>query len=73
MRKLGALEVSEIGAGCMSISANYGPAADKTQGIKTIRTAFEKGITFFDTAEVYGPYTNEELVGEALAPIRERW
>ena len=72
MRKLGTLEVSEIGAGCMSISANYGPAADKTQGIKTIRTAFEKGITFFDTAEVYGPYTNEELVGEALAPIRDK-
>jgi aryl-alcohol dehydrogenase-like predicted oxidoreductase len=72
MRKLGTLEVSEIGAGCMSISANYGQAADKTQGIKTIRTAFEKGITFFDTAEVYGPYTNEELVGEALAPIRDK-
>src|SRR6476659_6526213 len=71
-RKLGTLEVSEIGAGCMSISANYGPAADKTQGIKTIRTAFEKGITFFDTAEAYGPYTNEELVGEALAPIRDK-
>jgi aryl-alcohol dehydrogenase-like predicted oxidoreductase len=72
MRKLGTLEVSEIGAGCMSISGNYGPAADKTQGIKTIRTAFGKGITFFDTAEVYGPYTNEELVGEALAPIRDK-
>ena len=72
MRKLGTLEVSEIGAGCMSISANYGPAADRTQGIKTIRTAFEKGITFFDTAEVYGPYSNEELVGEALAPIRDK-
>ena len=72
MRKLGTLEVSEIGAGCMSISANYGPAADKAQGIQTIRTAFETGITFFDTAEVYGPYTNEELVGEALAPIRDK-
>jgi aryl-alcohol dehydrogenase-like predicted oxidoreductase len=72
MRKLATLEVSEIGAGCMSISANYGPAADKAQGIRTIRTAFEKGITFFDTAEVYGPYTNEELVGEALAPIRDK-
>jgi aryl-alcohol dehydrogenase-like predicted oxidoreductase len=72
MRKLGTLEVSEIGAGCMSISANYGPAADKARGIHTIRTAFEKGITFFDTAEVYGPYTNEELVGEALAPIRDK-
>src|SRR5580692_5834031 len=71
-RKLGALEVSEMGFGCMSISANYGPAADKAQGIKVIRTAHEKGVTFFDTAEVYGPYVNEELVGEALAPIRDR-
>jgi len=70
-RKLGKLEVSEIGAGCMSISANYGPPADKEQGIKVIRTAYEKGVTFFDTAEVYGPYTNEELVGEALAPFRD--
>jgi len=71
-RKLGTLEVSELGAGCMSISANYGPPADKAQGIKTIRTAFEKGVTFFDTAEVYGPYTSEELVGEALQPIRDQ-
>jgi len=71
-RKLGKLEVSEIGAGCMSISANYGPPADKNQGIKVIRTAHEKGVTFFDTAEVYGPYTSEELVGEALAPIRDK-
>jgi aryl-alcohol dehydrogenase-like predicted oxidoreductase len=71
-RRLGKLEVSEIGAGCMSISANYGPAADRHQGIKTIRAAFEKGVTFFDTAEVYGPYTSEELVGEALAPFRDR-
>lgn len=70
-RKLGTLEVSELGLGCMSISANYGPPADKDQGIKTIRTAYEKGVTFFDTAEVYGPYTNEELVGEALAPFRD--
>jgi aryl-alcohol dehydrogenase-like predicted oxidoreductase len=69
-RKLGKLEVSEIGAGCMSISANYGPPAPKDQGIKVIRAAHEKGVTFFDTAEVYGPYTNEELVGEALAPFR---
>ena len=67
-RKLGELAVSEIGAGCMSISANYGPPADKDQGIEVIRAAHEKGVTFFDTAEVYGPYTNEELVGEALAP-----
>ena len=71
-RKLGKLEVSAIGAGCMSISANYGPAADKNQGIAVIRSAHEQGVTFFDTAEVYGPYTNEELVGEALAPIRDQ-
>ena len=71
-RKLGKLEVSEIGSGCMSISANYGPPADRNQGIKVIRTAYEKGVTFFDTAEVYGPYTNEELVGEALAPFRDK-
>ncbi|HET6538964.1 MAG TPA: aldo/keto reductase [Chryseolinea sp.] len=71
-RKLGELEVSEMGFGCMSISANYGPPADKEQGIKVIRTAYEKGVTFFDTAEVYGPYTNEELVGEALAPFRDK-
>jgi aryl-alcohol dehydrogenase-like predicted oxidoreductase len=71
-RKLGKLEVSAIGAGCMSISANYGAAADKQQGIKTMRTAFEKGVTFFDTAEVYGPYTNEQLVGEALVPLRNQ-
>jgi aryl-alcohol dehydrogenase-like predicted oxidoreductase len=71
-RKLGKLEVSEMGFGCMSISANYGPPADREQGIKVIRTAYEKGVTFFDTAEVYGPYTNEELVGEALAPFRDK-
>ena len=71
-RKLGQLEVSELGAGCMSISANYGPPAPREQGIKVIRTAHEKGVTLFDTAEVYGPYTNEELVGEALAPIRDK-
>lgn len=71
-RNLGKLQVSELGSGCMSISANYGPAAEKAQGIKTIRTAYEKGVTFFDTAEVYGPYTNEELVGEALAPFRDK-
>jgi aryl-alcohol dehydrogenase-like predicted oxidoreductase len=71
-RKLGSLEVSEIGAGCMSISSNYGPPADVNQGIATIRAAHEKGVTFFDTAEVYGPYANEELVGAALAPIRDK-
>ena len=71
-RKLGRLEVSEIGAGCMSISANYGPPADRNQGIQVIRAAHDKGVTFFDTAEVYGPFTNEDLVGEALAPIRDK-
>jgi aryl-alcohol dehydrogenase-like predicted oxidoreductase len=71
-RKLGRLEVSGMGFGCMSISANYGPAADRNRGIEVIRTAHEKGVTFFDTAEVYGPYVNEELVGEALAPIRDK-
>lgn len=71
-RKLGNLEISALGFGCMSISANYGPAADKNQGIKIIRAAHENGVTFFDTAEVYGPYTNEELVGEALAPFRDK-
>jgi aryl-alcohol dehydrogenase-like predicted oxidoreductase len=70
IRKLGKLEVSELGSGCMSISANYGPPAPRDQGIKVIRTAHDKGVTFFDTAEVYGPFTNEDLVGEALAPIR---
>jgi len=69
-RKLGSLEVSELGVGCMNISANYGAPAGKEQGIKVIRTANEQGVTFFDTAEVYGPYTNEELVGEALSPFR---
>ncbi|XXN66664.1 aldo/keto reductase (plasmid) [Enterobacter ludwigii] len=72
MRKLGNLTVSALGAGCMSISANYGPAADRQQGIRTLREAHDKGVTFFDTAEVYGPYTSEELVGEALAPIRDQ-
>ena len=68
--KLGTLEVAELGSGCMSISANYGPPADRNQGIAVIREAHEKGVTLFDTAEVYGPYTNEDLVGEALAPFR---
>ena len=71
-RRLGNLEVSELGFGCMSISANYGPPAPRDQGIKVIRAAYEKGVTFFDTAEVYGPHTNEELVGEALAPFRDK-
>ncbi|MDM0116241.1 aldo/keto reductase [Variovorax sp. J22R133] len=71
-RKLGKLVVSEMGAGCMSISANYGPPADVQQGIDIIRSAHDQGVTFFDTAEVYGPYTNEELVGKALRPIRNQ-
>jgi aryl-alcohol dehydrogenase-like predicted oxidoreductase len=71
-RKLGNLEVSALGFGCMSISANYGPTADRTQGLKVIRAAHERGVTFFDTAEVYGPYANEDLVGEALAPFRDK-
>ncbi|MES2584085.1 MAG: aldo/keto reductase [Pseudomonadota bacterium] len=71
-RKLGQLKVSELGAGCMSISANYGPPADKGQSIQLLRTAFSRGVTFFDTAEVYGPFTSETLVGEALAPIRNK-
>lgn len=71
-RKLGGLEVSELGFGCMSISANYGPPADRKQGLRVIREAYEQGVTFFDTAEVYGPYTNEDLVGEALAPVRDK-
>jgi len=71
-RKLGTLEVSELGAGCMNMSGNYNPPADVPQSIRTIRTAAENGVTFFDTAEVYGPYINEELVGEALRPIRDQ-
>ncbi|RYF01462.1 MAG: aldo/keto reductase [Comamonadaceae bacterium] len=71
-RKLGTLEVSALGAGCMSISANYGPPAPIDQGIATLRAAFDQGVTFFDTAEVYGPYANEELVGKALAPMRNK-
>ena len=74
MRKLGKtnLEVSAIGLGCMGMSSGYGPPKDKQQMISLIRSAVERGVTFFDTAEGYGPYTNEELVGEALAPMRER-
>jgi aryl-alcohol dehydrogenase-like predicted oxidoreductase len=73
-RKLGKsnLEVSALGLGCMGMSFGFGPAMDKKEGIALIRTAVERGITFFDTAEVYGPYTNEELVGEALAPFRDQ-
>lgn len=66
------LEVSAIGLGCMGMSYGYGPASDKTEMIVVIREAVERGVTFFDTAEVYGPYINEELVGEALSPVRDQ-
>jgi aryl-alcohol dehydrogenase-like predicted oxidoreductase len=74
VRTLGSsnLEVSAIGLGCMGMSFGYGPAADKQEMIALIRAAVERGVTFFDTAEAYGPYTNEELVGEALAPVRDQ-
>ena len=73
-RKLGNsnLEVSAIGLGCMGMSQSYGPAADKQEMISLIRSAVERAVTFFDTAQVYGPFTNEELVGEALAPFRDQ-
>src|SRR6266480_3244519 len=73
-RKLGKskLEVSAIGLGCMGMSFGYGPAHDRQEMISLIRSAVERGVTFFDTAEAYGPFTNEELVGEALAPMRQR-
>ncbi len=73
-RKLGksGLEVSAIGLGCMGLSFGYGPATEKQQAVTLIRTAFERGVTFFDTAEAYGPFANEELLGEALAPFREQ-
>src|ERR1700716_2208793 len=73
-RKLGNsnLEVSAIGLGCMGMSFGYGPAADKQEMISLIRAAVERGVTLFDTAEVYGPFTNEELVGDALAPVRQQ-
>src|SRR5215213_3860570 len=66
------LEVSAIGLGCMGLSSGYGPAADTQDAIKLIRAAVERGVTFFDTAEAYGPYKNEEVVGEALAPFRDQ-
>ncbi|SIO39718.1 aldo/keto reductase [Paraburkholderia phenazinium] len=73
-RKLGnsGLEVSALGLGCMGLSFGYGPATETAEGIKLIRTAFEQGVTFFDTAEAYGPFLNEELVGEAVAPFRDQ-
>jgi aryl-alcohol dehydrogenase-like predicted oxidoreductase len=73
-RKLGksGLEVSSLGFGCMGLSFGYGPATEKTEAIKVIRVAYDGGVTFFDTAEAYGPFTNEELVGEALASVRDQ-
>lgn len=73
-RQLGksGLEVSAIGLGCMGLSHGYGPATDRTTAVGLIRAAFDRGVTFFDTAEVYGPYLNEEVVGEALAPVRDQ-
>ena len=71
-RKLGNLEVSAIGLGCMGFSQSYPPFPDKRESIAVIRRAVELGVTFFDTSEAYGPYTNEELVGEALEPFRDQ-
>src|SRR5688572_27887649 len=71
-RKLGSLEVSPIGLGCMSLIGVYNPPVDKNHAISVIRAAYERGVTFFDTAEVYGPFMSEEFVGEALAPFRDR-
>ncbi|HKB96658.1 MAG TPA: aldo/keto reductase [Rhizomicrobium sp.] len=71
-RKLGNLEISAIGLGCMGMSFSFGPPADKGEMIALLRQAVERGVTFFDTAEVYGPYTNEELLGEALSPLRDQ-
>ena len=71
-RRLGELEVSALGLGCMGMSANYGPPPDRQEMIALIRAAVDRGVTFFDTAESYGPYTNEVLVGEALAPVRQQ-
>jgi aryl-alcohol dehydrogenase-like predicted oxidoreductase len=73
IRTLGnGLQVSALGLGCMSMTSAYGPAADKASMIRLIRSAYEHGITLFDTAEAYGPFANEELLGEALQPIREQ-
>src|SRR5271167_516501 len=73
-RKLGKsnLEVSAIGFGCMGLNFSYGHALSKEEGIKLVRQAVDRGVTFFDTAEVYGPFTNEEIVGEALKPVRDQ-
>jgi aryl-alcohol dehydrogenase-like predicted oxidoreductase len=74
-RELGksGLQVSAIGLGCMGLSYGYGPATDIQEATALIRRAFERGVIFFDTAEAYGPYKNEELLGEALAPSARRW
>ena len=66
------LEVSALGLGCMGLSQGYGPATDRMKAIELIRTAVDRGVTFFDTAEGYGPFLNEEVVGEALAPVRDQ-
>src|SRR3984885_11296959 len=66
------LEISALGFGCMGLSFGYGPAMEKEEAIKVIRAAYDGGVTFFDTAEAYGPYKNEEVVGEALAPFRDQ-
>src|SRR5436305_714233 len=71
-RKLATLEVSGIGLGCMGMSSSFPPFPDRQDSVMLIRTAVERGVTLFDTAQVYGPFTNEELVGEALEPVRER-
>src|SRR3954452_1768516 len=71
-RKLGRLEVSAIGLGCMGLSDGYGPATDRGEAIRLIRAAHARGVTFFDTAEAYGPFVNEEVVGEALEPVRDQ-
>src|SRR5260370_39560323 len=73
-RKLGKsnFEVSAIGLGCMGLSFGYGPATERQQAITLIRTAFDRGVTFFDTAEAYGPFVNEEVVGEAVQPFRKK-
>jgi aryl-alcohol dehydrogenase-like predicted oxidoreductase len=74
LRKLGrsGLEVSAIGLGTMSMTAVYGPAMDRSAAVSLIRSAVERGVTLYDTAEAYGPFTNEELIGEALAPVRDQ-
>jgi aryl-alcohol dehydrogenase-like predicted oxidoreductase len=71
-RRVGSFEVSAIGLGCMNFAWAYGSPTDRQHAIKVIHAAYERGVTFFDTAEVYGPFLSEEMVGEALAPIRDR-